>query len=187
MNSYWQLLIFFFAAINPASAALALAGRGRVPGGRPAWQVAALGALLAAAVYAGVAAGADRFLEALDIEPESFRVAAGVVMATAGAFAIWRAAPEPPGTNGEWDSAVFPIAIPLLVTPAGLAAAITYGADDGGTKAFAALIIPLALGAALLGLRTRRANAALDGVSRVTGALLVAVAAGLVVDGVRAI
>ena len=66
-------------------------------------------------------------------------------------------------------------------------AAVTYGADDGGGKAFGALAVSLAIAAVLLVSRLRRGMPALDAVARTTGALLVAVAAGLVVDGVRAV
>lgn len=187
MNTYWQLLIFFFAALNPASAALAMATRARTTSAPATWQLALAGGVIALALYAATAAGADQFLDALDIEPESFRVAAGVVMATAGAFAIWRGAPEPVGSDNGYDAALFPVAIPLLVTPAGLAAAITYGADDGASKAIMALAIPLALGVVLIAAGSKRLLPALDAVTRVTGALLVAIAAGLIVDGVRAI
>lgn len=187
MNTYWQLLIFFLAALNPASAALAMATRARTAAAPATWQLAIAGGAIALALYVATAAGADRFLDALNIEPESFRVAAGVVMATAGAFAIWRGAPEPVGSDSGFDAAIFPVAVPLLVTPAGLAAAITYGADDGASKAIMALAIPLVLGTGLMILGSRRLLPALDAVTRVTGALLVAIAAGLIVDGVRAI
>lgn len=187
MNTYWQLLIFFFAALNPASAALVMATRARTAVAPATWQLAVAGGVIALVLYAATAAGADWFLDALDIEPESFRVAAGVVMMTVGAFAIWRGAPEPVGSDNGYDAALFPVAIPLLVTPAGLAAAITYGADDGASKAIMALVIPLALGVGLIAAGSKRLLPALDAVTRVTGALLVAVAAGLIVDGVRAI
>ena len=187
MNTYLQLAVFFFAALNPASAALAMASREKAATTPPAWQLALVGGAIALGLYAAAAAGANRFLNALDIEPESFRVAAGVVMATAGAFAIWRGAPDPPGNDTGLDAAVFPVAIPLLVTPAGLAAAIAYGADEGAAITVSAALVPLALGVVLIALESKRLLAAFDAVTRVTGALLVAVAAGLIVDGVRAI
>ena len=187
MNTYWQLVFFFFAAINPAAIALAMDRRGEDGDPRARWQLPAIGLAIAAVVYGAVAFGAERILDGLDIEPESFRVAAGIVMAAVGVFAIWRGAPDTSGAGVGWQAAVFPLALPLLVSPAGLMAAVTYGADDGGGKAFGALAVSLAIAAVLLVSRLRRGMPALDAVARTTGALLVAVAAGLVVDGVRAV
>ena len=56
----------------------------------------------------------------------------------------------------------------------------------GGT-AFGALSVSLAIAGILLVVSQGRWAPALDAVARLTGALLVVVAAGLVVDGVRAI
>lgn len=187
MNTYWQLVVFFFAAVNPASVALAMARHEAERAVQSRWRELAIAGAIAVVAYAGAAFGATRLLDGLAIEPESFRVAAGIVMATVGVFAIWRGAPDIEGTAAGLRASVFPLALPLLVSPAGLVAAITYGADDGGGKALGAVAVPLAIAGVLLVSRTGRAMPALDAVARLTGALLVAVAAGLVVDGVRAI
>lgn len=187
MNTYWQLIVFFFAAINPAAVALAMARGGEDRDIRARWKTPAIGLAIAVAAYAVAAYGAARALDGLDIEPESFRVAAGIVMAAVGVLAIWRGAPGFEGEETGWQSAVFPLALPLLVSPAGLVAAVTYGADDGGGTAFGALSVSLAIAGILLVVSQGRWVPALDAVARLTGALLVVVAAGLVVDGVRAI
>ncbi len=187
MNTYWQLAVFFFAAINPASVALATARRGADRDARPRWQTPAIAIVIAVVVYAAVAFGSERILDGLDIEPESFRVAAGIVMAAVGVLIIWRGAFDPQSEDAGLQAAVFPLALPLLVSPAGLVAAVSYGADDGGGKALGALAVSLGIAAVLLVAHPQRAMPALDAIARLTGALLVVVAAGLVVDGVRAI
>lgn len=187
MNAYWQLVIFFFAAVNPAAVALAAARLRENRDVSREWRTPAIALAIAVVVYAVAAFGAERLLSGLEIEPESFRVAAGIVMAAAGVLAIWRGAPPAEGDGGRAWAAVFPIALPLLVSPAGLVAAVTYGADDGGGKALGALLVSLAVAGALLVAQPAKRMPALDAVARLTGALLVAVAAGLVVDGVRAI
>lgn len=187
MNTYWQLVIYFFAAINPASVALAMARRGEGRDRRTRWQLPAIGVVLALVAYVAVTFGAKRLLVGLDIAPESFRVAAGTVMATAGVLAIWRGVPGSEGEDAGMAAALFPLTLPLLVSPAGLVSAVSYSADDGSAKALGALAIPLVITFALLFWRPSRGMPALDAVARITGALLVAVAAGLVVDGVRAI
>lgn len=189
MNLYWQLVVFFFAAINPASVALAMAKLSDDRDIRARWRapVIAIAIAIAVTVYTAAAFGAERMLDGLDIEPESFRVAAGIVMAAVGVSAIWRGAPDLVGDEVGVRAAVFPLALPLLVSPAGLVAALSYGADDGGGKALGALVVSLAIAGILLIVPPARKMAALDAAARITGALLVAVAAGLVVDGVRAI
>ena len=187
MNTYWQLVVFFFAALNPASVALAMSIVRDDRDPRAQWLAPAIGLGVAAIVYLAAVFGAERVLDWLAIEPESFRVAAGIVMAAAGVFAIWRAAPDIEGKESGLQSAIFPLALPLLVSPAGLVAAVTYGADDGGGKAIGALAVSLLIAAVLLVSRPGRGMPALDAVARLTGAVLVVVAAGLVVDGVRAI
>ncbi|MEP7215571.1 MAG: MarC family protein [Anaerolineaceae bacterium] len=185
--NYWQLSIFFFAAINPAAIASAMARHGEDRDAPVRWLVPAIGVAIAAVVYGAAAFGAKQVLDGLDIEPESFRVAAGIVMAAVGTFVIWRGAPDYSAASGGLSAAVFPLALPLLVSPAGLVAVVTYGADDGGGKTFGALVVSLAIAAVLLILRPRPGLPALDAVARITGTLLVVVAAGLVVDGVRSV
>ena len=72
-------------------------------------------------------------------------------------------------------------------TAAAIAAAISYGADRGEGETLAAAVIIIALAAGLIAARAGRFEAAADAVARVTGGLLIVVAAGLVVSGVRAI
>ncbi|MEP6871304.1 MAG: MarC family protein [Anaerolineaceae bacterium] len=185
--NYWQLSVVFFAAINPPAIALAMGRRGEDHDARFRWLVPAIGVAIAAVLYGLAAVGAERVLHGLDIEPESFRLAAGIVMAAVGIFVIWRGAPDTTGDDVGLQAAVFPLALPLLFSPAGLVAAVTYGADDGGGKAFGALVLALAIAAVLLVSQPRRGMPALDALARITGALLVVIAAGLVVDGVRAV
>ncbi|MFN0093551.1 MAG: MarC family protein [Dehalococcoidia bacterium] len=178
MTETAQLIAIFIAAVNPAAVALAA--------GRFEPRTALAGGLGALALLAVAAFAADAFLDALDIEPETFRIAAGVVLLASGAVVIWRAragALEPEGS--PLAQALSPIAFPLLFSPAVAAAALSYGADDGPAKTILAGAIGLILAVAGLALGPGRARPVLDGVARLLGALLVAVAAGLIVEGVR--
>jgi small neutral amino acid transporter SnatA (MarC family) len=83
--------------------------------------------------------------------------------------------------------AVSPLGLPVLAPASALAAAVTYGADRGEGEALAAGAIMVIAGAALIAVRAGRFEAVFDAVARVSGGLLVLVAAGLVVSGVRAI
>ena len=192
MSEYLRLVVVFLAAINPAAVALAMAMPAKSTksvksDSRGQWQVPAIGAGLAAVLYAAAVLGAEPLLDWLQIEPESFRVAAGVVMATVGVYTVWS------GRLGDYAQGIgtraglFPLGLPLLAGPAGLIAALSYSVDKGAGKTAGAICVGVIVAVAVVTLRPAKAGPALDGMARVTGALLVAVAAGLIVSGVRAV
>lgn len=183
MTDFLQTLAFVLLAVNPAAAAAAPR-----PHDRRLPSVAVLSGLAVALLLVLLAALlADPILDALGVEPETFRVGAGVVLLIGGALAVWNGgAPH----RGPWEGpgvALFPLALPVLATPAALAAAVSFGADRGEGETVAAAAIAVAIAAAAIWLGLGRYQAATDAVSRTFGAALIAVAAGLIVDGVRAI
>lgn len=183
MTDFLQLALYFFAAINPA----AVAAAPPPPHRALLRSTVALGAAAGFALIAIAATCSGAILDALGVEPETFRVGAGVVLLVSGALMVWQGGAA---HRGPWDGrgvAIFPLALPVIASPAALAAAISYGADDGAGRVAAAAAVVVAVAGLLLILRAGRYQAACDGVARVTGAALVAVAAGLIVDGVRAI
>ncbi|MGE3076014.1 MAG: MarC family protein [Dehalococcoidia bacterium] len=181
MTDFLQLLVFMFAAVNPFAAASAPAGK-KLP-----LEVAGIGVALAVVLVGAAALLSDSILDGLGVEPETFRVGAGVVFLIGGALAAWNGGAAHKGPWEGRSAAVFPLALPVLVTPAVLAAAVTYGVDRGKGEALLAAAICVGIAAALVSLRAGRNGAACDAVARVTGGLLVLVAAGLIVSGVRAI
>lgn len=183
MTELLQLALYFFASVNPAAAAAAPRPRGQSLRA----EVIAGGSAVALVVLALAAVLAEPILDGLGVEPETFRVGAGVVLLVSGALAVWRGAAAHQGSWEGRGAALFPLGLPVLATPAAVAAAICYGADDGASKTIGASLIVVAAAAALLFARAGRYQAAIDAVARLTGAALVVVAAGLVVDGVRAI
>jgi small neutral amino acid transporter SnatA (MarC family) len=188
LNEYLRLLAAFFAAVNPAAVAMALAAPkddGR--DARKPWTMGFLGAGVATVLFFAAVLVASPLLDWLQIEPETFRIAAGIVMAVSGAYTIW---------FGRWGrhtddvgrlAPVFPLGLPLLAGPAGLMAALSYSVDEGAGQTFGAIVVWIVVGAILVVARPPKSGAALDAIARITGALLVAIAAGLVVSGVRAI
>jgi small neutral amino acid transporter SnatA (MarC family) len=190
VSEYLQLLAAFFAAINPAgvAATFSQAVRRENPGvleGRERQAAVALGLAVAAAAYVVLGLAGDSLLDALDIAPETFRIAAGTVMAVAGGFAIWRLGFAQDGAMPGVLAGLFPLALPLLASAAGLMAVVSYAADDGAGVAIGA-VLPIATlaAAAAYAYQDRWASAA-GAIARLTGALLIAVAAGLVVEGIR--
>lgn len=187
MSDFLRLLVIFIAAVNPPAVALAMADKGGDADARPAWQVPLIGGCVAAALLVLAVLVSESLLDWLQIAPESFRVAAGIVMAVAGLAVIWRGRWSDGGHNAGIEAAIFPLALPLLAGPAALVAAISYGVDEGRGETIAAALIAVALAALLVATKPAKGRPALDASARILGALLVAVAAGLVVSGVRAI
>lgn len=180
MTGFLQLIVIFIAAVNPAAVALSAAGQPRVA------RTAALGCAIAVALVVIAAAGADRFLDAFDIEPETFRIGAGVVLLANGVVVLVRARPAAFAPEGAWwQQAISPLAFPVLFGPAVAAAALSYGADDGPAKTIPAAVIAVVVAAAVYATGAARGRPALDGLARLLGALLVVVAVGLIVEGVR--
>lgn len=179
MTDYLRLLLVFFAAVNPAAIAVSARGLRLTPA-----QAASAGAI-AGLVLVVLAFAADTLLDALDVAPESFRIAAGIVMAVAGVAAVWWGGVRAEGEG--WGAALSPLAIPLLLGPAALVAAISYGADEGAGQTLAAALPIVAVGAAIAARPPRSGAAPLKAAARLTGALLVVLAIGLIVDGVRAV
>lgn len=183
MSDFLRIAATLFVAISPAAVAVAAANAPARLGPR----VVVLGAAVAAAAYLAAALGADWLLDAVDIEPETFRVSAGLVMAVGGLFAVWTGGA---GHATDWDSrwsSLFPLALPVLITPAGLAATISHSADGDTGIAIGAAALALALAAGAVLARMGRFRAAADGIARVSGALLVVFAGAMIVDGVRAV
>lgn len=182
MSDFARMLLVFYATVNPAyvllTAAEPLAGRrGRV-------VLAGAGGGVAVALIVLLAAGADSILDTLDIEPATFRTSAGIVMGVVGALAVWRPRERFPFDAGP-GVAIFPLAIPLLGGPATLIAAVSYADDPGRAPTILGAAVILAATTALLALMPARFQAALGGVARITGALLIVLAVEVVVSGVR--
>jgi small neutral amino acid transporter SnatA (MarC family) len=133
-----------------------------------------------------VAAVGGAFLDALDITPETFRLASAVVLALEGtrALVLGRAAPEPELSG--LGAALVPVAFPLLLTPGVVVLALTAGGDDIVGQAVGALAVAFALVLlATLLPRGARASALLAAGGRLLGATEVAAGVALAVDSLH--
>ncbi len=185
MTDYLRLALVFLLAVNPALAFLSFlpvrneaAPHTRVP-------AAGFGAVMAMALYLAAVAGAASLLDLLEVEPETFRVAAGVVLAAVGARALLPPLPPYGEAPAGWRAGIYPLGIPLLAGPAGLMASLSYAADEGAATTFAAVVPALLLAAALLAWAPARWRPAFAMIAPLAAALLVAAGAGLIVTGVR--
>ena len=194
MSELPLLLIVFWAALNPPASAASLAAaeplfpRGRAGLLAAAGAIAAMLLLLAAALHGPL-------LDLLDVSAASFDVAAGLVMLAGAARPLLRGrAIEEAVAAAAGDgrrAALAPLAVPLLATPAALAAAISWGEHAGEAQTALAAIVLVALSALWLARApqpgSRAGRAALDALARLTGVLLAVLAVGLVVRGVLAV
>lgn len=185
MTGYLQLAVVLLLAVNPAAAFLAFVPRGDEPSLTERPPAAATGLALAAVLYATAASTARPLLDFLDVEPETFRVAAGVVMAVMGARTLLPPLPAMGDASRDWRAGIYPLGIPLIAGPAGLMAAISYGADEGTAFTLAAAAPALLLASAVAGLAPVRIRPVFAIAAPLMAALLVAAGAGLIVSGVR--
>jgi small neutral amino acid transporter SnatA (MarC family) len=169
------------AAVNPAAVAVVLWPRERD-------VIGAVAAAITLGIVAGLAAASEPILDALDVSAATFRVAAGVVVGLAGArWLVFGAHPvdvdTPPGT---WRRVAVPALIPALITPQLVMATMSTGADDGTLVSVGAAAVAVALAWIATVLNKRRRLGWVVG-TRFVGALGIAVAFALVVDGVESV
>jgi multiple antibiotic resistance protein len=182
VSDFLRMLLVFFAAVNPAAVFLAVSPKLEGRGDR--LTSLAAGAVVAGVVVAAAALGSGQVLDALDIEPETFRTSAGIVMAAVGVFAVWRAHNDYE-IEPSWRGGVFPIGIPLLLGPATLVVALSYADDPGVGQTLVAGLVVVGATAAAVAWLPKIWGVALGAVARLSGALLVVFAVALIVSGVR--
>jgi hypothetical protein len=162
--SFGFLVAGFLATTNAGRVALACRGA------RPAPRALALALIAGLALIVAGVVFADDLLDALAISPESFRIAAGIVLGASGVRSIvW---PEP---SGPFEA--------ILITPALACLAVSSGADEGTGKVLGAAVIALAVVAIAATARPREPAA--GPAAQFLSALQVVIAVALVISGVR--
>ena len=181
MTGWGALLLVLLAAANPATGA-------RVNRSAPTQP-------LAAAIAAGIAAGAtllasfiaEPMLDWLDVEQETARIAAGLVLGISGGQAVVLGGPMVRDIPRGWQRGIYPLGIPLAANPALLACCVAFAANpDAGEMRTAILGMAGTLATVAVAVVVpARFGAAADAGARLTGGLAILVAAAMVVSGVR--
>ena len=147
--------------------------------------ITALAVLLVAVVLT------DPFLGFLDVSGESFQGAAAVIMAPLAIRLLWSGRSlglSEVATSRPW---LLPLAIPGLAGPASLGIVVAYSGRYGETEAAPAVLIAIVAAGALLYaggfLQRTLGEQAIGVLGRLSGALIVAVAIELAVNGVRSV
>jgi small neutral amino acid transporter SnatA (MarC family) len=177
------LTVAYLAAVNPLRTRLELPEE---PSGRARPGVLGAGAVLAVGGVAATAGWSGPLLDLLEVTPETFRLAAGVVLAAAAIVTLFRPRPAPePEARGAL-AALWPVLYPRLLGAEVVALALTTGAKEGVAPSVAAaggaLAAVVAAGAMR---RTPFADRVLAGLGRLLTVLLTVVALYLIVDGIR--
>jgi len=175
--SFGFLLLAFVAAANPCRASLALP---------PRPPALAVGALVTLAACAALAASGGVVLAALDVSPESFRLATALVLGLEGVRALLLPRPPREPELPGLGAALVPITFPLLLQPGVVMLALAAGADEVAGRALGALAV--AFGVVVLAGTVQveeRGAALLAAGGRLVGALELAVGVALAVDAVR--
>ncbi len=173
----------YLAVVNPLRTR---PGLPEGPGGRARMGVLAAGAALALAGVLALAGWSGPILDALQVSPETFRLAAGIVLTVAAMVLLARPRPaEEPEAPGA-AAAVWPVLYPRLLSAEVVALALTTGTKEGAAATLAAAAV--AFGATILvGFVPRNplADRVLTGLGRLVVVLLAIVAVYLMVDGIR--
>ncbi|MCH7483928.1 MAG: MarC family protein [Chloroflexi bacterium] len=174
------LIPAFLAASRDAREENARAGRTL-----PLAGITALVVLLVAVLLA------DPFLDFLDVSAENFQAAAAVIMLPLAARLLWSGHSlglSDVATSRPW---LLPLAIPGLAGPASLGAVVAYSGRYGEADAAIAVAIAIMAASALLYaagfLQRALGERAIGVLGRLSGALIVAIAVELAVDGVRSV
>lgn len=168
------------AAVNPPALAASLRGGERVP-------VMAAAAAAGAVLAAGLGGLSAPLLDALDVGPATFRVAAAVVLGvTSVQRLVMGGAPDGGMAGGGWGRVAVPLLVPLLVTPQLAMVSISAGVDHGMLAVAAAAAAVMALAGVAATLPAGRAPVWAAG-ARFVAAAGVLIALALAVDGIRTI
>lgn len=172
----------FLAVANPFRWRLSLPEDDGLP--HPQALAIGLGLLIATAVI--IAAAADTVLDWLDISPETWRIAVGIVVIGAGLWVMAFPQRRQDASLRGSAAGVVPVFFPVLFAPELFVLLKSTGADEGVGLTLWALAIPVAAVVLLSSLhRSPTSETVMTGLSRLLGALAVVVGIALIISGIR--
>jgi len=175
--------IAYTAAVNPLRTRLGLPEH---EGGKARMSVLAAGALLALGGVLALAGWSRPILDALEVSPETFRLAAGIVISVAAMITLARPRPGHEPEARGMAAGLWPVAYPRLLSVEVVALALTTGTKEGVAASLvaAAIAFGITLGLGMIR-RTEFIDRVLLNTGRLVVVLLVIVAVFLMVDGIR--
>jgi len=192
LSDFGLAVLGIFATAAPLGVAPVFHSAAEGADSRERARLAGIAALVALALLAVAISIGDAFLDWLDVSPESFQIAAGVVMIPQALRLLWfgesAAAMANEGMR-RWAWALARTA-PLLAGPPALVAALSYGTRFGVGTTVGAAAFTMALSAALLsgsGWWVGRAPWLAPVLGRLNGGILAVLAIEMILDGVLSV
>ncbi len=178
--SAWLLVAAMVAAVNPFRSRLGL-GVEPYP-----WAASLVGMVAGIAGIAALAAVSNGMLAALQITPETFLIAAGLVVIIAGARTMVFPRPsEEPALRG-WRSGLWPLTFPRIVSPEVIALSLALPAQRGVGGTVAAATVGVVVLVGLAGVRSgERSARVLAAVGGIAGMVLVVTGIWMMIEGIR--
>jgi small neutral amino acid transporter SnatA (MarC family) len=177
------MLVAYTAALNPMRTRLGIPEHSNE---RARMGLLATGTAIGVIALVALAALARSLLSALEISPETFRIAAGLVLVVIAAWMLFVPVPADEPIPDGAGAALWPVAYPRVVSPETIALALTTGASDGVGATFCGLVAAGALLVALGPIRRGPLSARiLASGGRVFAVVLVLIGIWLVLQGVR--
>jgi len=176
------LVVAFLAAANP------FRSRGSIPeeaSGRARLVPVLVGGALLIGSVAALAWWSGPMLRALQITPETFKIAAGFVAVLAGGYAFVVATPPTEPELAGWRAGVWPVWYPRLFAPEVMALAVTAGTGNGVAASAGAAAVAVGGLLALVPVRGQVAHRLVVWLGRILSAALVVVGIWLTIDGIR--
>jgi small neutral amino acid transporter SnatA (MarC family) len=176
------LAVAMIGALNPFRSRVSVPETAR---GRARVVPLVLGGLLAITAVASLSWWSGPLLRALQITPETFKIAAGFVAVLAGGYAfvvpVPHAEPELPG----WRAGLWPVMYPRLLSPEVMVMSLAAGAGNGVAATTGAVAAGVAILIALVPVEGSVARRLVAWFGRILALALIVVGIWLAVDGVR--
>lgn len=177
-----MLLVAFIAAINPFRSRGSLP---ETPAGNARVAPVVIGGTLVVGSVAALAWWSGPVLRALQITPETFKIAVGFVAVLAAGYAFVVAVPTAEPELPGWRAGIWPVWYPRLLGPEVIAMALTAGASNGVAASTGAAAVAVAGLVALVPVRGPVPRRLVVWLGRILSAALVVVGIWLTIDGIR--
>ena len=176
-------IVAYLAAVNPVRTRLGIPEN---DSGGARMGLLVPGTTIGVLTLVGIAAASGPVLDAVEISPETFRIAAGFVLVIVATWMMFSPIPTLEPVPDGFASWFWPVAYPRVISPETIILTLSIGASDGLGSVWPGLGLAagvlVALGLLRVGPMTGRVMSSLG---RVAAMILVVVGVWLAIQGVR--
>jgi small neutral amino acid transporter SnatA (MarC family) len=181
LNSF-ALVLIAVAVVNPPRLALRLGSHDR----SKRFRSARIGVACAGGGVLGLAAVAHPLIDTLDVSPETFQIAAGLVITVVAVVDVVWPDRRPEQLVGGWRDGLVPVAYPLLLSPGLVLFSLTTAVDRGVWVTVGIGAVGLVGGLVASALSRERHTLWVAAVRLIASALVV-LGVAMVMDGIRTV